>query len=92
MSIIVKRGRHKEKFDEKKTYGSVYAACASAHYGERRCERTAEEITKKIKHFLKNKKEVKSRDIRAKVMDELKKKNKELAFFYKEHLPNLKKL
>jgi len=92
MTIIVKRRGHKERFDERKVYGSIYAACASAHYGEMHCEKTAEEVTKKIKKFVKNKKEAKSTDIRKKVGDELKKKDKELAFFYEQHLPNLKKL
>ena len=92
MSIIVKRKGHKERFDEKKVYGSVYAACASMHYSERKCEKTADEITRKIKNFVKNKKEIKSIDIRKKIESELKNKNKELAFFYEQHLPNLKKL
>lgn len=92
MAIIVKRKGHREKFDEKKVYGSVYAACASAHYDEMRCEKTAEELTKKIKKFVKNKKEVQSTGLRRRIEKELKKKNEELAFFYEQHLPNLKKL
>ena len=92
MSIIVKRRGHKEKFDEKKIYGSVYAACASAHYDEIKCERIAEEITQQIKKFVRNKKEIQSIEIRKKIEVELNKKNEELAFFYEQHLPNLKKL
>lgn len=92
MAIIVKRKGHKEKFDEKKIYGSVYAACASAHYDETQCEKTAEQITKKIKKFVKNKREIQSTEIRKKIENELKKKDEELAFFYEQHLPNLKKL
>ena len=48
----------KALFDEKKVYGSVYAACASAHYCEEDCESVAEELTKKIKKSVKNKKEI----------------------------------
>ena len=92
MAIIVKRKGRKENFDERKVYGSVYAACASAHYDEAKCEKIADEITKKIKKFIKNKKEIKSTDICKKIEGELKKKDKELAFFYEQHLPNLKKL
>jgi len=92
MVTIVKRKGHKERFDERKVYGSVYAACASAHYDEAKCEKIADEITKKIKKFIKNKKEIKSTDICKKIEGELKKKDKELAFFYEQHLPNLKKL
>mgnify|MGYP001246245199 CR=1 FL=1 len=91
-NCIVKRKGHTEEFDEKKVYGSVYAACASAHYEECDCEKTSDEITKKLKNFVKTKKQVQSTDIRKKIEAELKKKDEELAFFYEHHLPNLKKL
>lgn len=92
MAIIVKRKGHKEKFDEKKVYGSVYAACASAHYDEMRCEKTAADITSKMKKFVKAKKTINSSEIRKKIENELKKKDEELAFFYEQHLPDLKRL
>lgn len=92
MQTVVKRRGHKEKFDEKKVYGSVYAACASAYYGELQCEKVADVITKKVRKFLKNKKEVKSAEIRRKIESELKKKDRELAFFYSQHVPNLRRL
>lgn len=92
MPTIVKRKGHTEKFDERKVYGSVYAACASAHYNKLKCEAIADSITKKIKQFIKNKKRVDSLDIRKKVESELKKKEDELAFFYEHNLPNLKQL
>jgi len=91
-NCIVKRRGHTEEFDEKKVYGSVYAACASAHYGEPKCELIADTITKKIKKFVKNKKRIDSSEIRKKIENELKKKDEELAFFYEQHLPNLKRL
>jgi len=55
-NCIVKRKGYTEDFDEKKVYGSVYAACASTHCEECECENTADEITKKIKKFVKSKK------------------------------------
>ena len=90
--IIVKRRGHKEKFDEKKVYGSVYAACASAHCDEENCEKVAGELTKKIKKIIKGKKIVKSIMIRRVIETELKKRDKELFFFYEQHLPNLRRL
>ena len=81
-SVIIKRKGYKERFDERKVYASIYSACASAHYHEDRCEKIAEEITKKVKNFIKNKKEIQSIKISNKIEAELKKKNKELAFFY----------
>lgn len=92
MRVVVKRKGHKENFDERKVYGSVYAACASTHYDEMQCEKTAEEIMKKIKASVKNRKEISSEEIRKKIEKELRKKDEELAFFYEQHLPNLKKL
>ncbi len=92
MAIIVKRKGHKEKFDEKKVYGSVYAACASAHYDETLCEKTAEDVTNNVKKFVRNKKSIDSIRLRKKIEELLKKENEELAFFYEQHLPNLKKL
>tara|TARA_B100000315_G_scaffold186036_2_gene175309 strand:- start:422 stop:724 length:303 start_codon:yes stop_codon:yes gene_type:complete len=91
-NCIVKRKGYTEDFDEKKVYGSVYAACASTHCEECECENTADEITKKIKKFVKSKKMINSRDIRKRIESELKKKDEELAFFYEQHLPDLKRL
>ncbi len=92
MPIIVKRRGHKENFDERKVYGSVYAACASAHYNEMQCEKIADGVTKRVKMFVKNKKEIQSTEIRRRIEAELKKRDEELAFFYEQHLPNLKRL
>ena len=92
MLIIIKRKGHKEKFDERKVYASVYAVCISMHYTELKCERIADEITKEVKKTIANKKIVKSEQIRKIVDLELRKKGKELAFYYEHHLPNLKKL
>ncbi|HIK00563.1 TPA: hypothetical protein H1016_03420, partial [archaeon] len=91
-TIIVKRKGHREIFDERKVYGSVYAACASMHYPERHCEVTAAHVTRLIKKWAKPKRTISSVAIRKKVASELKKKDKELEFFYEYHLPNLKKL
>jgi transcriptional regulator NrdR family protein len=92
MATIVKRKGHTEKFDEKKVYASVYAACTSAHYHETECESVADEITGKIKKMLHGKKSVNSGSIRKEVAKLLHKKDKDLAFFYEFHLPNLKRL
>ena len=92
MTFIIKRKGHKERFDEKKVYGSVYAACASADYTERGCERISKKLTDIIKTFIERKKEVKSTDIRKRIEYELRRINKELAFYYEQHLPDLKRL
>ncbi len=92
IGLVVKRRGHKEPFDERKVYGSVYAACASAHYKETECERIADAVTKKVMQALKGKKVVNSLDIRKLIESDLKKRDKELHFYYEHHLPNLKRL
>ena len=92
MVTVVKRKGHKEKFDERKLYASIYAACASAHLEELSCEKAAKKITEVVKKQIKNNKELQASEIHKKVEKELKKIDKELAFFYDQHLPNLKKL
>ncbi len=92
MAIVVKRRGHVEGFDEKKVYGSIYAACASAHLEEKSCEKLAEKITKQVKAFATKKRELQAKEIHLYVEKELKKVDKELAFYYDQHVPNLKKL
>ncbi len=92
MATVIKRKGHKEKFDERKLYASVYAACASAHLEESSCEKVAEKITRIIRKQIKNRKEVQTSEIHKRTEKELRKIDKELAFFYDQHLPNLKKL
>ena len=89
---IVKRKGHTEKFDDKKVYASVYAACASAHYHEGKCEQMSSMVLKSINNFVKGKKQISSGQIRKKIMLELKKKDGDLVFYYEHHLPNLRKL
>jgi transcriptional regulator NrdR family protein len=91
-TVIVKRKSHKENFDERKLYASIYSACASAHQKKEQCEKIADKISKKIIKLIKNKKEISSAELRKQIEKELKKIDEELAFFYEHNLPNLKKL
>jgi len=92
MTLVVKRKGHKERFDERKIYASIYAACASAWYSEIHCENISGKVTKRIKNSLKNKNEIRASLIKRKIISELKKIDKRLVFYYEEHLPNLKRL
>ena len=89
---VVKRRRHREKFDEKKLYASIYSACMSAGYTESNCEQIAERISKKVESIIKKKRSIKSIEISRIVFVELETINKRLAFFYEQHLPNLRRL
>lgn len=84
-TLIVKRKGHTEKFDEKKLYGSVYAACSISGMKEKQCESVASEVNKKIKKGLAKKGKVNSHEIMKMATAELKKKSKEAAFMYETH-------
>ena len=86
MIEVVKRKGQKEKFDEKKLYASVYAACTVANMREKGCESVANFVLKKVKGELKRKKVVNSKTIANRVATHLKKKSKEASFIYETHM------
>ncbi len=85
MIHIVKRKGLKQKFDERKLYASVFAACRSAHCGDEESEATANLVTREVKKGLDKKKEVSSNEIFKQAGDELGHLNKDAAFMYKTH-------
>lgn len=82
---IVKRRGHKEKFDGKKLYASVYYACKSVELGRKACESISEKVLKKLKTQLKSKKVVDANYIFEKAGMELEKHDKHAALMYKTH-------
>ena len=82
---IVKRKGHSEEFDEKKVYGSVYAACMAGDLHEKGCEKMAGKISKQIKKWADKKKSIDSKEIFGLAVRLLKKENKEVAFLYETH-------
>ena len=83
---VVKRGaRWCEKYDERKVYGSTYAACSVVLMSEWECERIANSVSKKITQHVRKKKEVASEDIATQIVKELKKHNPHAAFMYETH-------
>jgi|SRR3989338_9571114 len=83
---VVKRGRSDcRPYDERKVYGSVYAACYIVTRTHRKCERIAEAVAKKITSHVKKKKTVTSSHIFRHVIRELKKHDKNAAFMYETH-------
>lgn len=85
MSHIVKRKGHKQPYDQKKAYASVYAACLSSHVQQEEAETIAQKMTDYLNEWIKEKEEVNSREIFEEVEKELKHLNKEAAFMYKTH-------
>jgi transcriptional regulator NrdR family protein len=84
---VVKRRKrgYCQDFDEKKLYGSVYAACYIVHCTEMRCEKIAEIVTKKVSERVKKMKIITSTEILRLATRELKKHNKHAAFMYRTH-------
>ena len=82
---IIKRRGHLEKFDERKVYASCYAACLNTSLTKYEAENIAEKATKKIKTWIKNKKQVTSDDIFKEVIKIMNKLDKDSAFMYETH-------
>lgn len=84
--LIVKRHGHMEEFDEKKIYGSVYAATLNAHHSEHKAEELAEKISKKLKKKFSKKDHIDSENIRDEIIKELENDDHEIAYLYRHHL------
>ena len=82
---IVKRKGHKEKFDEKKAYASVYWACKSSHMDAPKCELISEKTVEALKKHIKEKKEIDSSKIFEFLSKEMEKHDKNAAYMYKTH-------
>jgi len=85
MIHIIKRRGHKQEFDERKVYASVYAACLSAHVDKEETEATANLVMREIKKWIDNKEGVTSDEIFRQTSEELMSLNKDAAFMYTTH-------
>lgn len=82
---IVKRRGHKEPYDDKKVYASVYAACLNVHLHKEKAEKIAEKVLSEINSWLTGKNEVGSDAIFNKIIELLKNHNSDAAFMYETH-------
>ena len=85
MVHIIKRHGKLEKFDERKVYASSYAACLNCHMNKIDAEKIASNVSKKIKSWIKSKKQTTSDNIFKEVIKVLKKLDKDAAFMYETH-------
>lgn len=85
MTHIVKRKGHKQEFDEKKVYGSIYAACLSTRINKEEAENIAGLVTKEVTKWIDEKEDISSDGIFKKAGEELQGLNKDAAFMYKTH-------
>ena len=84
-SIIKRRGRT-EHYDERKLYGSVYAAALTALHKESAAERIAAQVCASIATWMPHQKKITSELLRNHVHELLKQIDKETAFLYFTHL------
>jgi len=83
---VVKHGTKVcERYDERKVYGSVYAACFVAHMNDDLCEKYANSVAQHITKIIKRKKEMHAKEISEHVHKKLKKHSKEAAYLFKHH-------
>ena len=85
MTHIVKRRGHKQKFDERKLYASIYAACLAANVEKEEAAATSNLVVREVKKWIGDKEEVTSDQIFKKAGEELKHLNKESSFMYTTH-------
>jgi len=85
-ALIIKRKGHKEKFDERKVYASVYASCLNGHLSEQEAEKIASSVTDDVKKRVHGEREITSDKIFRYVILYLARHNKEIAFLYETHL------
>lgn len=85
MALVVKRKGHKQDFDIKKVYASVYASCRNVHMSEPEAEEIADKVSKEIENQIKSKPEVDSNEIFKLATEILKGHNKDASFMYETH-------
>ena len=82
---IVKRQGHKEPYDERKVYGSCYAACVGTHLTKAEAEKICTIVTREVTKWVKKQKEITSDDIFKKTAETIKLMNEDVAFMYATH-------
>lgn len=82
---IVKRKGHAEKYDQRKLYASIYAACQSVRVHGGESELVAERVCQDVEKWLDNKNEVTAEDIRIQATQHLAAYNEEAAWMYGHH-------
>ena len=85
MSHVVKRKGHKEEYDSRKVYASVYAACLNVHMHQGEAELVADKVANEINDWVKTKGEVTAHEIFLSTTQVLKKYHPDASFMYETH-------
>jgi len=84
-TIIVKRRGHRERYDERKVYASVYAACLAAGESESGAEKISAAVSRQVTRAAEEWKTVKSDQIFRLAIVELGKRSPQAVFLYENH-------
>ncbi len=82
---IIKRAQHREEFDERKLYASIFSACQAVRESERGAELIADQVTKDVLLWLEQKQEVTSHEIRLKAASFLRGYHADASYIYLHH-------
>lgn len=85
MEHIVKRKGHKERYDERKVYASIFAACMSLRMSDEEAETISHIVSEGVSKEFGNVHEISAHAIHKFVSDSLKKHNKDVAYMYETH-------
>ncbi len=85
MEHIVKRKGHKERYDERKVYASVFAACMTLRMSDEESELISNMVAHEVTEGFKDAHEVSAHSIHKHVTESLKKYNKDVAYMYDTH-------
>jgi len=85
MEHIVKRKGAKARFDERKVYGSVFAACMTLRMSDEEAEMIADMVAHEVTEEYKDVHEVSAHSIHKFVIECLEKYNPDVAYMYDTH-------
>ena len=85
IALVVKRKGHKEPFDERKIYGSIYSSCSNCELGEKECEKIADLVVEEIKKAISGRKDINSTELFGMVITILAKYHEDAAIMYEVH-------
>jgi transcriptional regulator NrdR family protein len=85
MEHLVKRNGHNEKYDERKVYGSVFAACKTLRMTDEEAELIAGMVSHETTEEFKNVKAVNAHTIHKFVASNMKKYHPDAAYMYDTH-------
>lgn len=88
MDILITRDGAKEEFDQRKLYSSIYHPARIAEYDEQAAEELAEAVCEVVVSWMEEQDDpvLTSAELRDKTLEELEKRDDDVAFLYDTHL------